>query len=84
MVVVKVDGLPYLCKTDEVGELCVCSGYTGVGYWGLDGITVNTFQVHPLGSGGVPIGDKLYVRTGLLGFLGPVSPSKNMFNNCLA
>ena len=45
MVVVKVDGLPYLCKTDEVGELCVCSGYTGVGYWGLDGITVNTFQV---------------------------------------
>ena len=45
MIVVKVDGMPYLCKTDEVGELCVCSGYTGVGYWGLDGITVNTFQV---------------------------------------
>ena len=31
--------------TDEVGELYGCSGYTGVGYWGLDGITVNTFQV---------------------------------------
>ena len=43
MVVVKVDGLPYLCKTDEVGELCVCSGYTGVGYWGLNGITVNIY-----------------------------------------
>ena len=42
MVVVKVDGLPYLCKTDGVGELFVCSGYTGVGYWGLDVITVNT------------------------------------------
>ena len=31
------------------------------------------FQVHPLGSSGNPVGDKLYVRTGLLGFLGPVS-----------
>ena len=47
MVVVKVDGLPYLCKTDEVGELCVCSGYTGVGYGGLDGLTayVIVFQL---------------------------------------
>ena len=36
MVVVKVDGLPYLCKTE------VFSCYTGVGYWGLNGITVNT------------------------------------------
>jgi len=46
MVVVKVDGPAYLCKTDEVGELCVRSRYTGVKYWGLQGITVNTFQVH--------------------------------------
>ena len=45
MVVVKIDGSPYLCKTDEVGELCVCSAYTGVSYWGLHGITANTFQV---------------------------------------
>lgn len=45
MVVVKVDGPTYLCKTDEVGELCVSSNYTGVKYWGLQGITSNTFQV---------------------------------------
>ncbi|WAR09517.1 DIP2C-like protein, partial [Mya arenaria] len=44
MVVVKVEGSPYLCKTDEVGELCVCASYTGIKYWGLQGITVNTFQ----------------------------------------
>ena len=34
---------------------------------------VFSLQVHPLGSSGQPVGDKLYVRTGLLGFLGPVS-----------
>ena len=45
MIVIKVDGLPYLCKTDEVGELCVCAGYTGSNYWGLQGVTSNTFQV---------------------------------------
>jgi hypothetical protein len=42
MIVIKVDGLPYLCKTDEVGELCVCAGYTGSNYWGLQGVTSNT------------------------------------------
>ncbi|XP_071149893.1 disco-interacting protein 2 homolog C-like isoform X1 [Mytilus edulis] len=71
MIVIKVDGLPYLCKTDEVGELCVCAGYTGSNYWGLQGVTSNTFQIQPLNNDGRPIGDKLYVRTGLLGFLGP-------------
>jgi hypothetical protein len=45
MIVVKIEGSPYLCKTDEVGELCVCAGYAGIQYWGLQGITVNTFQV---------------------------------------
>lgn len=73
MVVIKLDGLPYLCKTDEVGELCVCAGYTGTSYWGLQGITIQTFQVQPLMADGRPLGDKLYVRTGLIGFLGPVS-----------
>ncbi|XP_052229849.1 disco-interacting protein 2-like isoform X3 [Dreissena polymorpha] len=71
MVVVKVDGPTYLCKTDEVGELCVYSNYTGVKYWGLQGITSNTFQVQPLNGDGQLAGDRLYVRTGLLGFLGP-------------
>ena len=45
MVVIQLDGLPYLCKTDEVGELCVCSGYTGSFYWGLQGLSSTTFQV---------------------------------------
>nr|KAG5702409.1 hypothetical protein BaRGS_027496 [Batillaria attramentaria] len=71
MVVIKLDGPPYLCKTDEVGELCVCAGYTGTSYWGLQGITIATFQVQPLMADGRALGDKLYVRTGLIGFLGP-------------
>ncbi|KAK3604584.1 hypothetical protein CHS0354_005416 [Potamilus streckersoni] len=71
MVVIKIDGPPLLCKTDEVGELCVCSGYAGVGYWGLQGITTSTFQVQPVHPDGRTIGDKYFVRTGLLGFLGP-------------
>ncbi|KAL5005649.1 hypothetical protein ScPMuIL_016807 [Solemya velum] len=71
MVVIKIDGPSYLCKTDEVGELCVCAGYTGIGYWSLQGITQTTFQVQPLQGDGRPLGDNLYVRTGLLGFLGP-------------
>ena len=73
MVVVKLDGQPYLCKTDEVGELCLSAPYTGMGYWGLQGITNTTFKVQPLGGDSKPIGDHTFVRTGLLGFLGPVS-----------
>lgn len=45
MVVIRLEGAPYLCKTDEVGELCVCSGYTGAAYWGLQGLSTATFQV---------------------------------------
>lgn len=43
--VVKVDGAPYLCKADEVGEICVDSGATGSAYYGLLGVTRNVFQV---------------------------------------
>ncbi|CDQ89946.1 unnamed protein product [Oncorhynchus mykiss] len=42
--VVRVEGTPYLCQTDEVGEICVSSGSTGVAYYGLPGMTKNTFQ----------------------------------------
>ena len=56
MIVVKIDGSPYLCKTDEVGELCVGSGYTGVSYWGLQGITSTTFQVN---DGTISVGNRL-------------------------
>ena len=72
-VVVKTDGAPYLCKTDEVGEICISSGYTGAGYWGLQGMTNSTFKVQALMPEGNPISEQPFVRTGLLGFLGPVS-----------
>ncbi|CAH2035027.1 unnamed protein product, partial [Iphiclides podalirius] len=71
IVVVKMEGPAYLCKTDEVGEICVLSGATGSGYWGLPGLTNTVFRVRPLDSDGEPIGEEHYVRSGLLGFLGP-------------
>ncbi|XP_064646090.1 disco-interacting protein 2 homolog C-like [Lineus longissimus] len=70
-VVVKTDGQPYLCKTDEVGEICLSSGYTGTGYWGLQGVTNSMFKVQALMPEGNPISEQPFVRTGLLGFLGP-------------
>ena len=77
IVVVKPDGPPKLCKTDEVGELCVASGTIGSAYFGLVGKTNHTFKVQPLGADGGPVEQyshySEYVRTGLLGFLGPVS-----------
>jgi hypothetical protein len=78
IVVVKMEGPSYLCKTDEVGEICVNSGATGSQYWGLQGLTNNTFRVQPLGSDGKQIGEAEYTRSGLLGFLGPVN--KSLYN----
>ncbi len=90
---VKLDGPPHLCKTDEVGELCINSGVTGREFWGLSGLTNNVFKVQALGSveeGRKPItvdpapavdqgaaaananAESFFVRSGLLGFLGPV------------
>ena len=43
--VVKPEGVPQLCQTDEIGELCVCSIATGTSYYGLTGMTKNTFEV---------------------------------------
>ncbi|XP_076262849.1 disco-interacting protein 2 isoform X4 [Rhynchophorus ferrugineus] len=71
IVVVKMDGPSYLCKTDEVGEICVNSGATGTQYWGLPGLSNTTFKVQPLGTDAKPISDAEYTRSGLLGFLGP-------------
>lgn len=90
---VKPEGLPQLCQTDEIGELCVCSIATGTSYYGLTGMTKNTFevcvwcvlalatgelqrrcasvQVYPLSSGGGLVSEYAFVRTGLLGFIGP-------------
>ncbi|XP_072197364.1 disco-interacting protein 2 homolog A isoform X5 [Excalfactoria chinensis] len=69
--VVKVDGTPYLCKADEVGEICVNSGATGMAYFGLLGITKNVFETVPVTATGVPVSDQPFTRTGLLGFVGP-------------
>ncbi|XP_045441299.1 disco-interacting protein 2 homolog A isoform X17 [Pipistrellus kuhlii] len=69
--VVKIDGAPYLCKTDEVGEICVDSNATGTAYYGLLGITKNVFETVPVTAGGAPVSDRPFTRTGLLGFIGP-------------
>ncbi|KAK7945376.1 hypothetical protein WMY93_001104 [Mugilogobius chulae] len=71
MCAVKPEGLPMLCKTDEIGELCVCTLATGTSYYGLSGMTKNTFEVYPLSSAGSTLSDVPFTRTGLLGFIGP-------------
>ncbi|KAF3836462.1 hypothetical protein F7725_029020, partial [Dissostichus mawsoni] len=65
------EGLPQLCQTDEIGEFCVCSVATGTSYYGLTGMTKNTFEVYPVGPSGGLVSDYAFVRTGLLGFIGP-------------
>uniref|UniRef100_A0A8B9TEM7 Disco interacting protein 2 homolog B n=1 Tax=Anas platyrhynchos TaxID=8839 RepID=A0A8B9TEM7_ANAPL len=72
MCIVKPDGPPQLCKTDEIGEICVSSRAGGMMYYGLAGLTKNTFEVIPVNSAGSPVGDVPFVRSGLLGFVGPV------------
>lgn len=48
MIVVHTEGPPVLCRTDQVGEICVTSGATGSGYFGLAGLTNATFRVQAL------------------------------------
>ncbi|XP_060940153.1 disco-interacting protein 2 homolog C-like [Limanda limanda] len=71
MCVVRLEGVPQLCKTDEIGELCVCTVATGTSYYGLAGMTKNTFEVFPMSSNGSPVSEFPFTRTGLLGFIGP-------------
>ncbi|XP_067108914.1 disco-interacting protein 2 homolog C [Osmerus mordax] len=71
MCVVRPEGVPQLCRTDEIGEMCVCSIATGTSYYGLSGMTKNTFEVFPMNSNGAPISEYPFTRTGLLGFVGP-------------
>ncbi|KAK3518953.1 hypothetical protein QTP70_016076 [Hemibagrus guttatus] len=73
MCIVKPDGPPMLCKTDEIGEIVLNSRASGTMYYGLPGVTKNTFEVIPVNSGGTPIGETPFTRTGLLGFVGPGS-----------
>ncbi|RWS16896.1 hypothetical protein B4U79_00187 [Dinothrombium tinctorium] len=69
--VVKINGAPFLCKTDEVGEICLSTSAAGSCYWGLQGLTNSIFRMQPLSNDGRPFSDQTYVRTGLLGFMGP-------------
>ncbi|XP_047445733.1 disco-interacting protein 2 homolog C isoform X2 [Mugil cephalus] len=71
MCAVRPEGVPQLCKTDEIGELCVCTVATGTSYYGLTGMTKNTFEVFPVSNNGTPISEFPFTRTGLLGFIGP-------------
>src|SRR4029434_9355817 len=48
MCVVQPEGVPQLCRTDEIGEICVCSIATGTSYYGLSGMTKNQFEVMAL------------------------------------
>ncbi|KAJ3602518.1 hypothetical protein NHX12_030272 [Muraenolepis orangiensis] len=73
MCIVKPDGPPQLCKTDEIGEIVINSRAGGTMYYGLPGVTKNTFEVIPVNSSGAPIGEIPFVRSGLLGFVGPGS-----------
>ena len=62
---------PTLCQTDEIGEIVISSRSTADRYFGLQGLTSNQFKVIPHGSDNLPIGNHEFVRSGLLGFLGP-------------
>uniref|UniRef100_A0A8C7TCP1 Disco-interacting protein 2 homolog Ba n=1 Tax=Oncorhynchus mykiss TaxID=8022 RepID=A0A8C7TCP1_ONCMY len=66
-------GPPQLCKTDEIGEIVLNSRAGGTMYYGLPGVTKNTFEVIPVNQAGAPLGEILFTRTGLLGFVGPGS-----------
>ena len=73
LVVLRIEGSPVVCKTDEVGEICMNSSAVGSAYWGLPGLTNTSFKVRPLPEeGSTTPWESEFVRTGLLGFLGPV------------
>lgn len=60
MVVVSLAGSaassnPTICRTDEVGELCIAADYTGTGFWGLRGQTGAQFCVQPRHKDGRPV-----------------------------
>lgn len=77
--VVKINGAPYLCKTDEVGEICLSTASAGSSYWGLTGLTNQMFKCQPLNEDGTVFSKHQhspgtgFIRTGLLGFMGPGS-----------
>lgn len=71
--VVKTNNTTQLCKTDEVGEIILSSQSTGSFYWGLQGLTNTMFKESPKSDNNQPFSNQNFVRTGLLGFIGPGS-----------
>uniref|UniRef100_UPI00398EF8E8 disco-interacting protein 2 homolog B-like n=1 Tax=Pristiophorus japonicus TaxID=55135 RepID=UPI00398EF8E8 len=71
MCIVKLEGQPQLCKTDEIGEICTSCKASSCLYYGLPGVTKSVFEVTPITAAGTPIGEFPFVRSGLLGFMGP-------------
>ncbi|CAD6200008.1 unnamed protein product [Caenorhabditis auriculariae] len=71
VVVMAIDGSQKMCQADEIGEICVSANSTAHAYWALEGQTTHTFKVEPLGENGRPLGVVRYVRSGLIGFMGP-------------
>ena len=73
-----------LCKTDEVGEICMRASSVGSSFWGLPGLTNATFRAKPENDDeSVAFPDQEFVRTGLLGFLGPVSVCRDRIKACV-
>lgn len=75
--VARVNDTSQLCKTDEVGEILLSSPATGSCYWGLQGLTNAVFKERPAAtneaSASAVYDNQTFVRTGLLGFIGPGS-----------
>lgn len=71
--VVKVNDSSQLCKTDEVGEILISSPAVGSCYWGLQGLTNSVFKEQPKQDGASLYDNQSFVKTGLLGFVGPGS-----------
>lgn len=71
--VAKVNDTTQLCKTDEVGEILISSPAVGSNYWGLQGLTNSIFRERPTQDGAAIYDNQSFVRTGLLGFIGPGS-----------
>lgn len=72
--VAKINDTTQLCKTDEVGEILISSPAVGSCYWGLQGLTNSVFRERPKQDDGAAVYDnQSFVRTGLLGFIGPGS-----------
>ena len=48
IVIVRCEGAPAVCRTDEVGEILVHSPATASSYWGLPGLTQSAFKVRTI------------------------------------